>query len=161
MLPVPAEKSAALIRHHGEAGRHWLAGHENRLEETARRWKLAIGPIVPGGQYCNFVYRCERAGAPCILKIGFPEPELFTEMATLQRWRGRSGCVQLMDLHESTGAMLLEAVLPGTTFREKPLASRQREKLQVFSQIPTPLATTDDFPSWQDWFCKASVVTPH
>ena len=45
-----------------------------------------------------------------VLKTGFPEPELFTEMRVLQHWHGRKGCVQQLDFDEDDGTMLLQRI---------------------------------------------------
>ena len=84
-----------------------------------------------------------------VLKTGFPEPELFTEMRVLQHWHGRKGCVQLLDFDEDDGIMLLQRIQTGETFRSQPIPIRSKQIPKLFQR--TPKSVQDELPRFTDW----------
>jgi len=90
-------------------------------------------------------------GSPAVLKIGFPNPELITEILTLQTYQGR-GAVRLIKGDPEYGALLLEQILPGTNL----LAidndiEATRIASQVMKRIWVKAKNSENFPTLANW----------
>lgn len=90
-------------------------------------------------------------GNPAVLKIGFPNPELITEILTLQAYQGR-GAVRLIKGDPEYGALLLEQILPGTNL----LAidndiEATRIASQVMKRIWVKAKDSENFPTMANW----------
>jgi streptomycin 6-kinase len=102
---------AFVTRHYGDDGRAWVAGLPAVLDELAARWRLRLGPELPGG-----VLSCVRAatradGSEAVLKVGWHRSH--REMAALRAWTGRAA-PELLEADEGLRALLLERVRPGS-----------------------------------------------
>lgn len=95
----------------GAAGRAWQAGLPELLDELERSWSVRIGRSLPGGS-ASYVAHAETAdGAPRVVKVAVPDPELADESRVLRAARGR-GYVVLHDHDPVRRALLLEALGP-------------------------------------------------
>jgi streptomycin 6-kinase len=102
---------AFVTRVYGDEGRAWIARLPSVLETLTERWKLRLGPELPGG-----LLSCVRAvtledGDEAVLKIG-SWPGTRDEIAALRAWAGE-GAPALIAADEDLGAMLLERIEPG------------------------------------------------
>ena len=98
----------------GEAGVAWVRSLPDLLAGCARRWSLTILPPFPNLSY-NYVAPALRAdGTPAVLKVGYPNPELLSEIQSLRVYAGR-GIIQLLESDETEGALLLERLEPGVS----------------------------------------------
>jgi streptomycin 6-kinase len=96
---------------YGPAGPAWLDALPSLLRELEARWVIRLQDPFPISY--NYAAPAVRAdGAPVVLKVGFPNPELTSEIAALRAWDGR-GAVRLLEADASAGALLLERLLPG------------------------------------------------
>ena len=110
--PVPAPFAATMAEVYGAAGVAWVADLPALIAAIATRWALRVGPPFPNLSY-NYVAPATRGdGAPVVLKLGVPNPELASEAAAL-RWYAGAGAVRLLDDDLAAGALLLERLLPG------------------------------------------------
>jgi streptomycin 6-kinase len=110
--PVPAPFAATMAEVYGAAGVAWVADLPALIAAIATRWALRVGPPFPNLSY-NYVAPATRGdGAPVVLKLGVPNPELASEAAAL-RWYAGAGAVRLLDDDPAVGALLLERLLPG------------------------------------------------
>jgi len=151
---IPAATVRAVADRFGTVGLDWVAPQNEALAEFAERYSLVCDGVIDGGLDQNVIFQVSQAGAPAILKTGYPEPELFTELAALQYWQGRPGCVQLQAADPFNGIMLMERVDPGQPFRREPVANRSADIPSLFEQ--TTLAAVDDgFPRYADWLARA------
>lgn len=111
--PIPDAIGRQLATFHGEAGAAWAHAYPERLARLAERWSLQLEDSFPDIWY-NFVAPGIRDGrVPIVLKVSFPNPELFSEIDALRLYDGR-GAVRLLEVDEAEGAMLLERVQPGS-----------------------------------------------
>lgn len=89
------------------------------------------------------------------LKIGVPNPELFTEMKALELYGGRRIC----RCHESDvqlGAMLLERIIPGQDLTTVPgTLERTAIAARLIAGLPLPHAPVDGLPSFAGWMERA------
>jgi len=116
-LPMPRNLVTAAGRE-GRTG--WLATLPATVTRLARAWSLTVGaPFQPGGQTAWVAPVRDRAGAPFVLKLAWPHPEMEHEADALRVWAGH-GAVRLEASDESadTLALLLERCRPG-----RPLAA--------------------------------------
>lgn len=96
---------------YGENGRCWLHRLPHLLAELTARWQITLQ--VPFSLSYNYAAPAVRAdGAPVVLKIGVPNPELYSEIEALRLYNGRSIC-HLLDYDSDHGALLLEHIQPG------------------------------------------------
>jgi streptomycin 6-kinase len=111
MFSIPQEFAQRTIRMNCERGRIWIDPLPAILDEFAQRWSLKLG--VPFELSFNYVVPARRAdGTEAVLKLGFPNRELLSEMHALQVFDGR-GMVQLLEADFDCQTFLLERVRPG------------------------------------------------
>jgi streptomycin 6-kinase len=96
---------------YGENGRSWLKRLPAILQELAARWQITLQ--APFSLSYNYAAPAIRAdGAPVVLKIGVPNPELYSEIEALRLYNGRFIC-HLLACDLDRGALLLEHIQPG------------------------------------------------
>jgi len=89
---------------------------------------------------------------PVVLKIGFPNPEISTEIKALAYFHDQRGSVRLLDWDLDQGALLLERILPGrdlTTIADDQEATRIAAQSMVSLRASPP--GSDDFPTMEQW----------
>ena len=91
----------------------WFDRLPGLLTALAQRWQLELGSPIPRGSM-SVVVRCRMAdGRPAVLKASPGRARLAFEAAALQGWHTvHSPAVLALD--ERLGAMLMEAIEPGT-----------------------------------------------
>ena len=102
----------------------WCARVPERAAEVAARWDTTLGDVMPPGA-SSVVVAGERGGAPVALKLS-PDPAFLAEQASVLRHFAPSGRVPAV-LAEEDGAVLMEAVRPGTPADELPTPPSPRE----------------------------------
>jgi streptomycin 6-kinase len=108
-LPQTVQRKAML---QGEAGRAWLAGLEDRLDDLARAWNLSLGATLPGGTEALVVEVVAGDGGAAVLKLPVPGIDRAAgEVATLLAAQGR-GYAALLRHDRASGALLLERLGP-------------------------------------------------
>jgi streptomycin 6-kinase len=165
MVSLPDQFARAMVEVHGAAGAEWLSELPIRIAACARRWSLTVLPPFAPLSY-NYVAPAVRAdGAPVVLKLGVPNPELTTaiappvaEIAALRLCHGQ-GIVQLLDADPEQGALLLERLTPRRAARVPGTAlSRLADDEQatsiaarVMRQIWQPVPPEHSFPTVARW----------
>jgi streptomycin 6-kinase len=113
MHTVPERLARTFVDLFGDAGRAWLEHLPDLVTECERRWSLSVGPPLENLSY-NYIAPAMRAdGTEVVLKLGYPHPELTSEIEALSIYDGR-GSVRLLDADLDRGALLLERLRPGT-----------------------------------------------
>ena len=103
---------STLTRLVGDEARVWLAGLPLLEAEIAARWRLELGPELPGGLLAS-VRAVRRAdGTDAVLKLAGPWDRTTDEIACLRVWGGTS-TPALLEADEALGAILLERITPG------------------------------------------------
>jgi streptomycin 6-kinase len=106
-----------LRRRYGAAIDEWFDALPSVLDDLAERWELEWGPLIQRGSM-SVVVRGERAdGSPAVMKISPDRERLAYEAAALARWT-TVHVPRVLGVDESVGALLLEAVEPGTPVSE-------------------------------------------
>jgi streptomycin 6-kinase len=137
----------------GAAGEAWLAELPALLQQCAQRWSLELGEPFPLSY--NYVTRATQRGAPVVLKIGVPQPELLTELAAMQRFAGE-GAARQIAVDTDLGAQLLELVTPGDTLAAHfPVRDDDATRIaaRVMRRLWQPIAPADAaaFPTLERW----------
>jgi streptomycin 6-kinase len=109
---VPSGYRAFVARAFGDDGRAWLTALPQLLDELARRWRLALGPELPGGLLSCVRSVTTAAGVEAVLKVGPPWDRSRHEIEALRTWNGIAAPA-LLDADETVHALLLERIAPG------------------------------------------------
>jgi streptomycin 6-kinase len=117
----------------------WVARLPALISECAVRWQLhGLGAGMAGST--SVVVRCESPFGPVVLKLT-PEPLLASEEArALELWTASRHVVNLVDVGEDLGALLLEDVRPGIPLTQDS-GWALREVVPLLSELflgPTP-----------------------
>ncbi|WP_157527738.1 aminoglycoside phosphotransferase family protein [Nocardia sp. NRRL S-836] len=106
MIDDPAR--ARLLRRFGDSVTAWIDALPDLVGTLAARWDLTVVKTMPGGSGAAFL--CTTA----VLKLT-PDHDIAAHEATaLTAWAGTPEVVDLLDTDLDRGALLLEALRPGT-----------------------------------------------
>lgn len=151
MVVIPSRFARSQVELYGTAGAEWLKRLPILVAECEQRWSLTVGAPFEPLSY-NYVAPAVRTdGADVVLKVGFPNPELLSEIEALRICAGR-GIVRLLDSDHDQGVMLLERLKPGT-----PLLSIMDDQrvtsiaVQVMQQLWRPAPFEHSFPTVEKW----------
>ena len=112
MVMIPKGFADRIIAAFGPEGESWLKTLPATIQDKGADWFLTLQPPFKNMNY-NYVAPAARAdGSRVVLKIGTPNPELYTEIRALRLYDGR-GSVKLLETDLNAGAMLLEYLDPG------------------------------------------------
>jgi len=151
MLSIPDGFTRTLQELHGAEGVAWLERLPSLLAGLAGRWSLRLHPPLEPLSY-NYVCPVVREdGSHAVLKVGFPHPELLSEIEALRKFAGH-GVIQLFEASPADAAMLLERLLPGA-----PLSSIEDDgqatsiAASVMRQLWIPTPAEHNFPAVGKW----------
>jgi streptomycin 6-kinase len=121
----------------GEGIDSWFAALPSVLDALAERWHLAFDSTIPRGSV-SVVIRCStHETRDCVLKVSPDCARVAREAAALERWQ-TSHTPSVLAVDESTGALLLEAIVPGTALDE----SAEYPAVERLGELLTALHTT-------------------
>ncbi len=133
-----------------DGGGRWLRALPETLAACVRRWDLTVHAHFDLSY--NFVAPATRRdGTEVVLKIGVPNPELWTEVEALRIFDG-AGIARLVDVAEDLGAFLTERLQPGT-----PLAKLDDDVRatciagEVMQRLWRPAEPDHPFPTVGEW----------
>jgi len=106
-----------LRRRFGNAVDSWLDGVPAVLEDLADRWGVEFGTLIQRGSM-SVVIRCRAAdGRGTVLKASPERRRIAHEAAALMRW-STAHVPAVLAVDEQAGALLMEAIEPGTPIAE-------------------------------------------
>jgi streptomycin 6-kinase len=116
-IPEPDEElRRRLARRYGSEIDAWFDALPPVLRELGERWCLEWGSLIQRGSM-SVVVRCRANGRPAVLKVTPDRARVAHEAAGLACWTtGHVPAVLAFD--DTVGALLLEAVQPGTSLAE-------------------------------------------
>jgi streptomycin 6-kinase len=157
---LPPDFTAHMLELYGESGRDWLTRLPIILTDCAQRWQLTLQRPFPLSY--NYVTAATRAdGEPVVLKVGYPNPELLSEIAALRHYNGRGVC-RLLAADEAQGAFLLERVQPGVTLDTLPDdEAATAVAAQLMQQLWQPPPAHHAFPTLAQWTAALLRLRPH
>jgi streptomycin 6-kinase len=152
---IPGYFRDSIHRFFGEAGDVWFSELGERLQACVGKWHL-VNCMVADNLSVNLIcYADSPEYGPVVLKIGFPHPEFYSELAALALYNGGKVCA-LYDADLDLGAMLLERVLPGYNLKtEQDVEERLRTALRVIPNLPMPVDIHPSIPAFADWIDRA------
>ncbi|MGZ4534370.1 MAG: aminoglycoside phosphotransferase family protein [Nocardioidaceae bacterium] len=134
-----------LGRRFGAAVESWLDDLQPVLADLAGRWQIDFESLIQRGSV-SVVIRCRTGdGRRAVLKVSPERGRIVDEAAALARWR-TVHVPAVLAVDEGVGALLIEAVAPGTTLAE----SRAYPSLESLGALITSLhAEVDPDPSYR------------
>ncbi len=139
-----------ILAYYGNAGRQWLDALPAQLAGYAQRWDLTLLTPFENLSY-NYVAPVRRAdGTPAVLKVGFPNDELRTEIAAVQHFNGQ-GMARLLEADRENCAMLLERVVPGETLWNADDEFATEQLLEVMPKLWKPYHGDYPFKTVAEW----------
>jgi len=159
-LNLPSEFVANIEGVFGKAGKRFLANLPALIEEASQKWSLTDVRPSPELSY-NFVAFAKRGEEQVVLKMGVPNRELKSEMATLRLFNGEGAC-RLIDHNLRKYWMLLERLQPGVmlvTLEDDEEATHIAADLM--QRIWRPAPEKDVFIRLSDWFDGLKKLRPH
>ncbi|CAL9478137.1 hypothetical protein SUDANB95_02959 [Actinosynnema sp. ALI-1.44] len=112
--------TAKLITRFGPGVQTWIDALPGLVTALSARWDL--DPVRPMTGGTSHTLLCRRAGVPVVLKLT-PEPDIARqELAALTAWEPSPRMVRVLENDVAAGALLLEALQPGTPARWDPPA---------------------------------------
>lgn len=144
----------------GDAGRVWIEALPATLMEYAERWSLTLLP--PFELSYNYVAPVIRTdGSEAVLKLGFPNRELLSEMYALQHFEGRR-MVRMLEADFEHQVFLLERIRPGVelaTLKDEEQVTRIAA--QVMQQLWQPVNIERPFLTVESWTAGLSNLRPY
>lgn len=111
------ERRRAMVDRHGVAANAWCDELPATAEQLFARWRLSLESVGSGGT--SVILHCRRAdGAAMVLKLVVDLEVARIETEALRAWSGVAAVVRLLDADTEIGALLLEAIEPGTLVSE-------------------------------------------
>jgi streptomycin 6-kinase len=132
---IDAATRRRLIERFGLWADEWCDALPKKLDQLTRQWRLRIeSPLSTGQTSCVFL--CRRSGDnPAVLKIS-PERDLtVTEAAALTAWQPSGRLPRLFETDVETGALLMEAIRPGTTLGKGRAVAYLEEVAELVSAL--------------------------
>lgn len=115
--PVPSVEDGVrrrLTARFGAEVDEWFDELPGVLSSLAERWQVEFGSPIPRGSM-SVVIRCRTSdGRPAVLKVSPDRKRLANEAAALDRWT-TVHTPSVLAVDEAVGALLLEAIEPGTS----------------------------------------------
>jgi streptomycin 6-kinase len=152
---IPAYFGRSIHRFFGDEGDIWFAGLDALLLKCIHMWNLRDCQVA-GNLSVNLIcYAVSPEYGPVVLKIGFPHPEFYSELAALSMYKGRNVCT-LYDADLELGAMLISRVLPGYNLKAlDDEGERLKIALNVIPNLPMPAEPHPAIPAFSDWIERA------
>jgi streptomycin 6-kinase len=119
-LKVDAEVRHRLGRRYGPAAGPWLDRLPARLAELGDDWRLALGSFIRRGTVSVVLTCTSGDGMPQVLKISPDRHRVAVEAQALASWSTRH-VPHVIASNLQHGALLLEAIRPGTALDESRL----------------------------------------
>ena len=154
-MEIPESLSRKVTDAFGDTGREWLLRAGEIYEQCIDRWSLSECAPSRYMSYNLVYFACSPEYGAVVLKIGCPNPELYTALSALSLYRGRGMC-RCLDSDRELGAMLLERIVPGADLTTVPgLAARSRIAAELIAVPPIPGEGLSGFPTYAGWMRKA------
>lgn len=111
-MDLPGKFIDRYLTMYGGDGQSWLDDFTTLRDELRKFWSLSDPKPLSVLSFNYLEYVTTSSGQEALLKIGYPHPELGTEIRALRAMNGE-GVVKLIDAKPEKGALLLERIIPG------------------------------------------------
>jgi streptomycin 6-kinase len=120
-MTVPSNFIQTMNEVYGAEVQNWIDRLPKLISSCEQRWSITVLPPFTPLSYNYVAPAVGPDGNPFVLKLGFPNPELASEIEAL-RWFDGQGMARFLDGDSRLGILLLERVIPGT-----PLSSLEND----------------------------------
>jgi streptomycin 6-kinase len=149
-MKVPKEFSQRIESTFGADGRDWLDALPSILEEVSQTWSLRLNPPFENMAYNYVAPATRRDGMSVVVKVGVPNPELYSEIEALHLFNGK-GAVGLIESDPDLGVMILEWLDPGEAIIHLDDEQATGEAAWVMRRLHGRTTENDVFPTVADW----------
>jgi streptomycin 6-kinase len=116
------------------------------LSTLAEHWQVEFDSFIPRGSM-SVVIRCRMTdGRPAVLKVSPDRTRLANEAAALDRWT-TVHTPSVLAVDESAGALLIEAIEPGTPLADSPTYPEMEIVAELLTSLHTTGAPDPSYPS--------------
>lgn len=123
----------------------WFDELPDRLSTIAERWELELGSPIPRGSV-SVVIRCRlRGGRHGVLKVSPDRARLADEAAALESW-ATPHTPAVLALDERLGALLIEAIEPGTPLDESTAYPNPESVAELLTSLHTAGVPDPSYP---------------
>jgi streptomycin 6-kinase len=143
---------ATLIERFGPQAGTWCDQLPDRVTAITTAWGLRVQRAFPAGR-TSVVLRCQtRDEEPVVLKLTPDTTIAAAEETALDVWAGSRYVVALLDADTVHGALLLEALDPGTPLSADPDSWTLPDIAPLLTDLwrPRPIGITDNLPDLRD-----------
>jgi streptomycin 6-kinase len=158
-MDFPREFIESVHRVFGDQGRAWLPRLPGLIADCREKWSLDDGVMCSVARMNYIELTTTEAGDPVVLKIGVPNPELFTEMEALRLYGGRRA-VTLLGSDAELGAILMRRLQPGTMLWQ--LGDNREETriaASIMRELCVPVPPSHGLPTFAGWVERAFRLT--
>ncbi len=147
-----------IVSLHRQDGQRWLKLLPDQIAHFEQLWGIDVGKPYSNLSY-NFIAAANTTdGIPAVLKLGFPNKELCSEIEALKIYSGR-GSVDLLAAEAEQGALLLECLKPGQTLKSAAVDDDQATYIaaEVMQSLWRDPPNEETFPTvavWGQGFCR-------
>ncbi len=120
MKIIDAATYQRMIERFGPWVTRWCEDLPTRLDRLARKWSIQIDRSSSRGSHSCLLLCRLRSGEPAVLKLSPDRSLSLAEASALAAWRKSARVPRLLEFDRETGAILMEAIDPGT-----PLGAKQ------------------------------------
>ena len=145
---VDDEVRHRLSRRYGPEVRTWLDELPVRLQELAQRWQLDLGPFVRRGTVSVVLTCRDQGGTAVILKISPNHQRIVSETRALVAWQ-TSHVPQVISSDGTQGALLMEAIRPGTALDESDQVPESSALADLVSALHQTAPPSDSVPPFE------------
>ncbi len=153
MLSLPDSFRQNVIAVWGKQGEEWLRELPNILKLYSQKWALDITAPEHTLNY-NYVAPARlKDGTEAIIKIGYPNPEIVSEINALKAYEGKKA-VKLLRTDPENGVLLLERIRPGralTEIQERDDEEATKIAATVIRDLPTSTPKGVEFSTVAQW----------
>jgi streptomycin 6-kinase len=111
-----------LIERFGPRVTEWCEELPTQLDRLARKWSIQIDRSSSRGSHSCLLLCRLRSGEPAVLKLSPDRTLGVAEASALTAWRPSGRVPHLLEFDEEMGALLMEAIQPGTPLADSEAA---------------------------------------
>ena len=151
MINLPGRFVENIRTMYGESGEEWLESLPDSITFYEQRWSIRVAEPLEDLSYNYIAPAVRDGGEQVVLKLGYPNQELISEIDALLLYEGQ-GAVRLLDADRERGALLLEKLVPGDTLLTiKDDAAATRIAARMMRDLWKPAPNGHDFPTVNRW----------
>ena len=151
MINLPGRFVENIRTMYGESGEEWLESLPDSITFYEQRWSIRVAEPLEDLSYNYIAPAVRDGGEQVVLKLGYPNQELISEIDALLLYEGQ-GAVRLLDADRERGALLLEKLVPGDTLLTiRDDAAATRIAARMMRDLWKPAPNGHDFPTVNRW----------